>query len=91
MKWLTLILQWLPSVLATVVGIENAIGSQPGATKKQVAMAVLTAGAQGASKIPDASVQAVAGLVDTVVTALNTSGVFGTSTSTTVAKVGPTV
>ena len=76
MKWLTLIFQYLPSVLATVVAVEGAIGSQPGATKKQVAMNILTAGATAAQKIPNADVAAVAGLVDTVVTTLNASGVF---------------
>lgn len=80
MKWLQLILKYLPSVLAAVVGVESAIGSQPGATKKQVALMIILAGAKGAESVPNPEVQAVGGLVDTVVSTLNASGVFTKAT-----------
>ena len=48
----------------------------PGATKKQVVMGIITAGTQAAEQIPELEVQQIAGLVDTVVGALNTTGVF---------------
>ena len=72
MKWLQLITKYFPSVLAAVVGVEAAIGSQSGAVKKQVTTNIVTAGEQ----IPNADVKAIGGMVDTVVTTLNDSGVF---------------
>ena len=82
MKWLSLLLAYLPVALQTITAVEASVQA-PGATKKQVVMGIITAGTQAAEKIPEAHVQQIAGLVDMVVGALNTAGVFGKSTATT--------
>jgi hypothetical protein len=75
MKWLSLVLTYFPVVLQTVTAVEASVQA-PGATKKQVAMNIITAAAQAAEKIPEPVVQQIAGLVDMVVASLNTAGVF---------------
>jgi hypothetical protein len=82
MKWLSLVLTYLPVVLQTVTTVEAAI-TAPGTSKKQVAMDIITAGAQAGEKIPDAQVQQISGLVDVVVGTLNTTGIFTKSTPAT--------
>jgi len=82
MKWLSLILAYLPVVLQTVTSVEASVQA-PGATKKQIAMNIITAGAQAAEKIPEPVVQQIGSLVDTVVAALNGNGVFMKSPATT--------
>jgi len=76
MNWLKLLFQYLPVVLQGVVAIEAATHGLPGATKKQIVLQVITAGAGVAQSIPQAQVQQIGGLIDTVVGALNKSGVF---------------
>ena len=81
MKWLQLIFTWLPTILKTVVAVEDAAKGLniPGANKKQVILDIITTGAKGAEEIPVSQVQQVGGLIDTVVGALNKSGIFSKS------------
>ena len=76
MKWLSLVLAYLPVVLQTVTAVEATIQNAPGASKKQVAMDIIIAGAAAGEQFPEAHVQQVSGLVDVVVGTLNKSGVF---------------
>ena len=80
MKWLALLLAYLPVVLQTVTAVEATIKDAPGASKKQVVMDIITTVAAAGEKLPEAHVQQISGLVDVVVGTLNKSGVFTSST-----------
>ena len=80
MNFLTLFLKYFPYVLQGVVAVEQAIGSQPGATKKQVVMSAVTAAASVGQTVDEQHVQVVSKLIDSTVTALNQAGVFGKPT-----------
>ena len=80
MKWFTVLLTYMPVVLSGVVAVEGAIKA-PGATKKQIVLGAILAGAQTGEQIPEAHVQAIGGLIDVVVRMLNETGVF-TKTAT---------
>ena len=80
LNWLSLLLTYLPVALQAITSVEATIKNASGASKKQVVMDVITAGAAVGEKIPEANVQQVSGLVDVVVGSLNKSGVF-TSTA----------
>ena len=71
--WLKLIAQFFPAILQVVMAIEAAIPTATGATKKSVAMAIVNP--------PAAQAAGVSTAVDTLVTALNTTGVFANKTS----------
>lgn len=86
MKWLSLLLAYLPVVLQAVTAVEATIKDAPGASKKQVVMDIITTVAAAGEKLPEAHVQQISGLVDVVVGTLNKSGVF-TSPTATAAKV----
>ena len=81
MSWLSLVFAYLPVVLQTVTTVESTLRNVPGASKKQVAMDIITAAAAAGEQFPEAHVQQVSGLVDVVVTSLNKSGVFGSKTA----------
>ena len=76
MKWLSLILAYLPVVLQTVTSVEASIANVSGASKKQVAMDIITTVAAAGQKLPEEHVQQISGLVDMVVGSLNKFGVF---------------
>jgi hypothetical protein len=76
MKWLSLILAYLPVVLQTVTAVEASIANVSGASKKQVAMDIISTVACAGQKLPEEHVQQISGLVDIVVGSLNKSGVF---------------
>jgi hypothetical protein len=82
MKWLTLLLTYLPTVLSTVVQVENAAKglSVPGANKKQAVLDIITVGAKGVEQIPESHIQGIAALIDSIVGAFNKSGIFSKST-----------
>jgi len=88
MNWLKLLFQYFPLVLSGVVAIEGAVKA-PGATKKQILLNVITAGAGIAQQIPQVDVQKVGTVIDAVVGALNKSGVFTKDTPASVP--GPVV
>ena len=75
------LLQNLPSILQAVLGIEAAVQAS-GATKKAMVMNSLAIAAKVGENVPAAKVAAVSALVDSVVTSLNSSGVFAPKTST---------
>ncbi len=82
MKWLSLVFAYLPVVLQAVTTVEATLQNVPGASKKQVAMDIITAAATAGEQFPEAHVQQVSGLVDVVVASLNKSGVFASKTAT---------
>ena len=82
MKWLSLLLAYLPVVLQAVTAVEATIKDAPGASKKQVVMDIITTVASAGEKLPEAHVQQISGLVDVVVGTLNKSGVFKSPTAT---------
>ncbi len=82
MKWLSLLLAYLPVVLQAVTAVEATIKDAPGASKKQVVMDIITTVAAAGEKLPEAHVQQISGLVDVVVGTLNKSGVFKSPTAT---------
>lgn len=82
MKIFLFLLQNLPAIIQAVVGIEAAVHGAPGATKKSLVMASLAIAAKAGEKIPDDHIAAVSALVDSVVSGLNSAGVFTTKTST---------
>ena len=86
MNWLALFMQYFPAVLQAVVAVEHAIGSQSGASKKQVVMSAVSAAAKVGAGVNEQHVQVISQLIDSTVTALNTAGVFGKSATAT----GPT-
>lgn len=72
------ILKFFPYVLSGVVAVENVIGATAsGADKKQVILDSILAAAKVGEKVPTEVVQQVSGLIDAVVGALNSSGIFG--------------
>lgn len=76
MKWLTIIISYLPAVLAGVTGVEAAIKAAPGTAKKQVVLNAILAGAQAGETVPESHVAGISTLIDNVVTSLNAAGVF---------------
>ena len=82
MKWLSLLLAYLPVVLQAVTAVEATIKDAPGASKKQVVMDIITTVAAAGEKLHEAHVQQISGLVDVVVGTLNKSGVFKSPTAT---------
>ncbi len=81
MKWLSLLLAYLPVVLQTITAVEATIKGAPGASKKQVVMDIITTVATAGERFPEAHVQQISGLIDVVVGTLNKSGVFTPSTA----------
>lgn len=76
MNFLSLFLKFFPAVLNAVVAVEAAI-SAPGATKKQIVLNSIVGAARSAGAVDESHVQAIGKLIDTTVTELNASGVFG--------------
>jgi hypothetical protein len=76
MNILVVILQILPYILQVVQAIEAALPGQPGAVKKTVLMNALNAATQAGHPISEAEAKAVSGVVDSVVSDLNTLGIF---------------
>jgi hypothetical protein len=79
-NWLSIILEFLPAVLKTVIAVESAVVA-PGATKKQIVLGVIQAGAGLAEDFPETKLQGVGALNDAVVGALNKAGVFQKTTA----------
>jgi hypothetical protein len=86
MKWLTLVLTYLPTVLSCVQAVEAVFANSPGAAKKQLVMNAIQAGAASGEKIPEAHVQGISTLIDNVVGTLNASGIFNKSAAAPVQK-----
>jgi hypothetical protein len=76
-KFLSFFMKYFPVVLAGVVAVEQAIGSQPGATKKQVVLGAITAAAKVGEGVDESHVEAISHLIDSTVAQLNAVGVFG--------------
>lgn len=74
---LLLALKYFPYVLQGVVAVEQSIGSQPGATKKQVVLGAITAAAKVGGQVEESHIAVISSLIDATVAALNASGAFG--------------
>lgn len=77
MNYFLLVMRYFPYVLQAVTAVEAAIGSAPGATKKQVVLNSVTAAAKVGATVDEAHVSAISNLIDTTVSALNASGLLG--------------
>ncbi len=76
MKWLTLVLTYLPVILTGVVNVESALQGQPGESKKKLVLDAILAGAKTGEQIPEAHIQGISMLIDSIVASLNASGIF---------------
>jgi hypothetical protein len=76
MKTLLASLQYAPAVSSAVQSVEASSSSLPGATKKQLVLAGVTAAAKVGESVPEAHVQLISALIDIAVSILNASGVF---------------
>jgi hypothetical protein len=72
-----LALQYVPFVSSAVQQIETSNSSLPGATKKQLVLASISAAVKVGESVPEAHVALISALIDAIVTALNAAGVFG--------------
>lgn len=68
-------------VVIAVKGIEANMPNTPGATKKDMVMAVITAACKVGESIPDPVISGIAALIDSVVGVFNKSGIFTHSTT----------
>lgn len=76
MSTLLTILQYFPYILQAVVAVEGAV-SAPGATKKQLVLSSILNVAKVGEEVPQVTVSTISSLIDSTVSALNASGVFG--------------
>lgn len=70
-------LKYGPAALLAVKGVEDAVGSGNGATKKQIAVAAVLSVAHAGESVDAPTVQAIATVIDLVVNSLNLSGALG--------------
>ena len=78
-------LKYAPYALAGATAVEQVIGAGNGSDKKTMVVAGILAAAHAGETVPNAQVQVISGVVDTVVGVLNASGLLGkTSTAVTV-------
>lgn len=76
MKALFFAMQMLPAIVCAVKGVESAIGSGNGQTKKDLIMSALHTAADTAEKVPEEHVQLVGKVIDSVVATLNGAGIL---------------
>ena len=77
-------LKYAPIVMVAVKEVETAVGSGNGADKKALVLAAVLAAVHAGETVDIAQVQVIARVVDLIVGVLNTSGIFGKTTSTVV-------
>lgn len=75
-KWLSILATYVPTVIRVVIGIEQALKESKGETKKQIAIALINAGAEAGVSSDSQHVAAISKVIDVTVDALNQSGVF---------------
>jgi hypothetical protein len=63
MKWIVLLIAYLPVVLQTVTSVEATLKNVSGASKKQVALDIISAAAGAGEQLPEEHVQQISGLV----------------------------
>lgn len=90
MKYLLLALQYLPSVLAGVQAVESSLSKTAGQDKKAVVLSAVTAAATVGETVPEDHVKVVSGLIDSVVAALNASGIFKSKATAPASATNPT-
>lgn len=72
MKWLTLFLQLLPTVLQLIQSVEAVIGSGNGAAKKAIVMSAVDIASQSNSQVANAT----SVFIDKTVAALNAAKIL---------------
>lgn len=70
------IMRFFPYVLQAVMAVEAAIGSAPGATKKQVVLSAVDAAAKVGATVDQPTAAAIGATIDAAVTTLNATGIF---------------
>ena len=72
------IMKFLPSILAGIIAVEDAVKTS-GPNKKAIVMGAVSAAAKAGENIPSPTVQGISALIDNTVTVLNQAGVFTSS------------
>lgn len=76
-KIITTTATYAPALLAGIIAVEQTVGSLPGETKAQIAVATTAAGLQAAGQLlPPGHVQDFFSLASMLVAILNASGLF---------------
>ncbi len=91
MGMLAFVLTNLPAILKAILGVEDAIKSAPGTTKKQIVLSSITAAAEAGETVSDAKVAAVSKIIDNTVSALNSAGIFTKNTGTGTGAAAPSL
>lgn len=70
-------LKYTPSVVQTVLAVEQAAAGLPGQNKNEIAVNCILAGSQAVmTTVPNQTVQGLAALVSLIVSVLNLTGIF---------------
>ena len=80
---------YVPLVNSTVQQVESAMPGASGTSKAQAALAIVLSIAHAGETIPNATVQLISGIIDTVVSMLNSLGIFKKATAPTTTAVAP--
>ena len=81
------LLVYVPLVNSTVQQVEAAMPGASGASKAQSALAIVLSVAHAGETVPNATVQLISGIIDTVVSMLNSLGIFKKATAPTTTTV----
>ena len=81
------LVQYVPLVNSTVQQVEAAMPGASGASKAQSALAIVLSVAHAGETVPNATVQLISGIIDTVVSMLNSLGIFKKATAPTTTTV----
>ena len=81
------LLVYVPLVNSTVQQVEAAMPGASGASKGQAALAIVLSVAHAGETVPNATVQLISGIIDTVVSMLNSLGIFKKATAPTTTTV----
>jgi hypothetical protein len=74
------IAKFFPTVIAGVIAVEQGVASASGESKKQILITAIDTAAKFGETVGNTQVQLVSTLIDATVGALNTAGIFKTST-----------
>jgi hypothetical protein len=69
-------LKLFPLILAGVAAVEQVAAAAPGAAKKQIIINTIQTASKAGEEVPVPQVAAISTLIDSIVSELNTSGIF---------------
>ena len=78
---------YVPLVNSTVQQVEAAMPGASGTSKAQSALAIVLSVAHAGETVPNTEVQLISGIIDTVVSMLNSLGIFKKATAPTTTAV----